>query len=91
MASVEEFKTIKVSEKGQVAIPADIRRKMGIKKGDKVILILKGKKLVLEKSERIAKKLENEFKDIEDISEHSLREVWDNKQDEIWNQYIVES
>jgi AbrB family looped-hinge helix DNA binding protein len=37
-----KFKTIRISEKGQVAIPVEIQRDMGIGKGDELLLIKKG-------------------------------------------------
>jgi AbrB family looped-hinge helix DNA binding protein len=85
-----QFKTITVSQKGQIAIPADIQKIMGIKKGDKLLLIQKGKKIVLEKSDEIVEKLEDEFKDIKEISEHSLKKIWLNRSDDVWDQYLDE-
>jgi AbrB family looped-hinge helix DNA binding protein len=83
-----EFKTIKVSCKGQIAIPSDIQKEIGIKKGDELLLIRKGRKIVLEKPDKIAKKIKDEFKDLQVLSERSLRKFWINKEDEIWNQYL---
>ncbi len=83
-----QFKTIKVSQKGQIAIPADMQRKLGIKKGDEILLIRKGKRLMMEKPIKIAKKLGDEFADIEAISESSLKKLWLNKKDDIWNKYL---
>ena len=39
-----QIKMIKVSQKGQIAIPLDIRNIVGIKKGDKLMLTRRGKK-----------------------------------------------
>ena len=64
---------------------------MGIKKGDNLLLIQKGKKIVLEKSDEIVEKLEDEFKDIKEISEHSLEKLWLNRSDDVWNQYLNET
>ena len=83
-----EFKTIRISSKGQIAIPTDMQREIGIKKGDELLLIRKGNKIVLEKTEKIAKKIEDEFKDVNILSERSLRKFWLNKEDEIWSQYL---
>jgi AbrB family looped-hinge helix DNA binding protein len=85
-----QFKTITVSQKGQIAIPTDIQKIMGIKKGDKLLLIQKGEKIVLEKPDEILEKLGNEFEDIKDLSERSLKKLWNNKSDDIWNQYLNE-
>lgn len=84
-SSAVEIRTIKVSDKGQVSIPKDIRKNMRIKKGDSLVMMVKDDKIVLEKSEKIALLLDGEFKDIEAFAEHSLKSVWDNPYDEVWN------
>ncbi len=33
-------------------------------------------------------KIEEDFKDILSLSEKSLRNVWDNKEDDIWSKYL---
>ena len=83
-----KFRSIKVSAKGQITLPSDIQKEIGIKKGDEIILVRKGEQIILEKSERIAKSLKNEFADIKSLSEQSLRKLWLNKDEEIWNQYL---
>lgn len=83
-----QIKTVKVSQKGQIAIPSEIQRDLGIKKGDELVLIRKGDKILLEKAEKTARKLEGEFDDIVAISERSLKKIWLNKKDEVWNQYL---
>ncbi|MGI0060743.1 MAG: AbrB/MazE/SpoVT family DNA-binding domain-containing protein, partial [Nitrosotalea sp.] len=69
-------------------LPSDIQKEIGIKKGDEMILIRKGEKIVLVKPERIAKSLKGEFADIQSQSERSLYKLWSNKGDEIWDQYL---
>jgi AbrB family looped-hinge helix DNA binding protein len=83
-----KLRSIKVSAKGQITLPSDIQKEIGIKKGDEMILVRKGEKIILEKSERIAKSIKDEFADIKSLSEQSLRKLWLNKDDEIWNQYL---
>lgn len=82
------FKKVKVSDKGQISIPMDVQRDIGIKKGDELLLIRKGRKIVLEKPERIIKILEDEFVDVRDISEVSLKRIWLRKEEDVWNQYL---
>jgi AbrB family looped-hinge helix DNA binding protein len=41
MAQQIKFRTIRISEKGQIAIPVEIQREMGIGKGDELSLIKK--------------------------------------------------
>ncbi|HVB12228.1 MAG TPA: AbrB/MazE/SpoVT family DNA-binding domain-containing protein [Nitrososphaerales archaeon] len=83
-----KFKTIRVSEKGQIAIPVEIQREMGIEKGEELLLIKKGNRIILEKPKKFSLGLQGEFADLELISESSLKKLWNNKNDEIWNQYL---
>lgn len=89
MASTDplEIRTIKVSQKGQVSIPTDIRKTMKIKKGDKLVMMVKGRKIVLEKSDNIALLLDGEFRDVKTMTESTLKKVWLNKHDDRWNKY----
>ena len=88
MTSEVTFKKVKVSDKGQISLPVEIQRDAGIKKGDELLLIRKGQKIVLEKTERIAQALEDEFTDLQEISEASLRHMWLNKKEDGWNTYL---
>ena len=42
-----------VSAKGQVVIPASIRKKLNIRKGSKLIVSVEGSKIVLESAEEL--------------------------------------
>ena len=85
------FKKVKVTDKGQISIPVDIQRKMGIAKGDELLLIAKGKRIVLEKPARVAELLEDEFADLQALSEESLKSLWLNNTDDIWKEYLSEA
>lgn len=89
-AATEEikFRSIKVSAKGQITLPADLQKEIGIRKGDEILLIRKGGKIIIEKPERIANKFKDEFADVKFLSERSLDKLWMNKGDEIWAQYL---
>ncbi len=82
------IKTIRVSEKGQIAIPQIIREQMGIQQGDELVLLQIEGRILLEKAQKTEEKLLDNFKDILKFSEKSLTEVWDNKEDEIWSKYL---
>jgi bifunctional DNA-binding transcriptional regulator/antitoxin component of YhaV-PrlF toxin-antitoxin module len=69
----------------------EIQREVGIKKGDELLLIRKGQKIVLEKPRRIVKALEDEFAELQDISEASLRRMWLRKKEDIWDRYLEAS
>lgn len=80
-----EIKTIKVSEKGQIAIPYIIREQANIKKGDKLIIIQNNGKILIEKVEVITEEIKDDFEDILKLSELSLKEFWSSKEDDIWD------
>ena len=84
-----ELKTIKLSEKGQISIPKDIRKGMHLKKGDKLVLMTKGEQLILQKADAVLKKLGIDEESMGNmlVSEESLKKDWDNKYDERWNKY----
>lgn len=87
-ASELTFKKVKVSDKGQISIPVDLQREIGIKKGDELLLIRKGRRIVLEKPARVMELLEDELSDIQEITETSLRPIWSSKKEDVWNQYL---
>jgi len=82
------IKTVRVSDKGQIAIPQSIREILGIKYGDELILLNINGKILLEKSSKTEEKIKDSFKDILKFSEQSLKSVWNNKEDEIWSSYL---
>ena len=82
------IKTIKVSDKGQIALPVEVRESADINVGDSLILIQKGKRIMIEKTEMIESKVKDDFKDLLKLSELSLKDLWDNEYDKIWNIYL---
>ena len=82
------LKIVSVSEKGQIAIPREIRALWGIKKGDRLVLTTKNKKLLIQKATNLTKQMEDDFDDLIDYSELSLKKLWLNKQDDVWNKYL---
>lgn len=82
------IKSIRVSDKGQISIPQSIREEMGIEKGDELVLIQEEGRILIEKANNVARKLKDDFKDLLKFSEKSLKEVWNNKEDDVWNSYL---
>jgi len=75
-------KTVKVSDKGQIAIPADVRKNVGINRGDELIIVESEGKIMLEKD---SEKLKDDFADLVKHSESVAEKLWRNKEDEIWD------
>ena len=68
----------KMSKKGQIVIPKEIREKFGIKPGDAIIFRIQGNTVILEKiKEKMSEILKNS-KPIENslIFQGKLREEW---------------
>ncbi len=79
------IKTVKVSAKGQIAIPRSIRERIGIKKGDELIMLQEDEKILLQKVQTMSKKMRREFDYLVKLSEGVAAKVWGNKEDEIWD------
>ena len=73
-----ETKIIKVTDKGQISIPIEIRKSACIEVGDE-LLIMREKGTILMK--KIKK---DDFKDLLKHSERVANKLWDNKEDEEW-------
>jgi len=82
------IKTVRVSDKGQISIPSDIRESIGICRGDELIIVQDNNKIFIEKANNVSKKIIDDFKDIKKHTEKSLSKIWDNEQDNIWGTYI---
>lgn len=80
-----KVKTVKVSGKGQIAIPLDIRNSLGLRKGDTLVLIQTDHKILIEKPVKIAKKTKSSFKFLLKHSEKVASKLWENKEDEVWD------
>ena len=85
MTEASELHTVTVSEKGQVAIPVDIRRKLNIRKGQILVLEVSDDKLLIAKAEEVSKKMRGEFEHLLRLSERSAKELWENEKDAIWD------
>ena len=80
-----EAKTVKVSDKGQVAIPVGIRRAMGLRKGSELLLLYDGEKLMAIRADHAAEALLGVFGDLIRASAEVAGELWGNETDEVWN------
>jgi len=83
-----KIKTVKVSEKGQIAIPLEIREATGIQQGDELLMVQEGKRILVEPAPKVHQHIKDDFSDLLKLSEKSLMCMWDNKEDDIWNRYL---
>jgi antitoxin PrlF len=59
---------VKVSSKGQIVIPKDIRKRLGVKTGEKLLVLSRDREILLRKAQEIsiqeiAQKVEEQTKD----------------------------
>ena len=80
-----EITTVKVSEKGQIALPVKTRNRMLIKQGDTLILIEEKDKLLLKKTDEIARQSYSEFGFLLKHSEAVAKKLWGSKSDDVWD------
>ena len=72
-----EIKTAKITEKGQIAIPKEIRKIEGFKTGSKIAILTFKDHVELRPMGQISEKMANAI-----ASEKSLAEDWNSKEDE---------
>ena len=74
-----ETKIIKVTDKGQISLPVRIRNSLNISRGDELFVTQNDNSIVIKKIKR------DDFKDLLKHSEKVAKKLWDNKEDEVWN------
>ena len=72
-----EVKTAKITEKGQIAIPKDIREIEGFKEGSKVAILAFEDRIELRPMKQLSEKMFTAL-----ASEKSLARDWNSKEDE---------
>ncbi len=74
-----ETKIVRVTDKGQISIPVNIRNSVGISLGDELFVIENGKTILIEKIKK------SDFRDLLKHSEKVANKLWNSKEDEIWD------
>ena len=74
-----EAKIIKVTDKGQISLPIRIRESLKIDEGDDLLITSNKNSIVIKKIKK------EDFSDLLKHSERVAKKLWDNKEDEVWN------
>ncbi|MEK6826805.1 MAG: AbrB/MazE/SpoVT family DNA-binding domain-containing protein [Nanoarchaeota archaeon] len=74
-----ETKIIKVTDKGQISLPVVIRDSLKIKQGDELFITKNDDTIILKKVKR------EDFSYLLKHSERVAKKLWDNKEDEVWD------
>lgn len=74
-----------MSSKGQVVIPKEVRRRHRLGRDTDLVLLEAGDAIVLRKKKDVEAVLRDEFAPLLTASEETLKDLWDNDEDDIWN------
>lgn len=78
-------RTLRVSSKGQVVIPKDVRKRHGLDRDTDLVLLEEGDALILRKKSDLEKVLRDRFYPLLRAAEASLAKLWDDPDDDVWN------
>lgn len=78
-------KTVKVSAKGQITLPAETMRAMRARKGTEFLLVQEGDRIILVKASDVGRKVADDTAGFAALGLSTFAEIWDNDADEVWN------
>ncbi|TLZ67653.1 MAG: AbrB/MazE/SpoVT family DNA-binding domain-containing protein [Methanobacteriota archaeon] len=76
---------VKVSSKGQIVIPKEVRKRHRLGRDTSLVLLESGDALVLRKKADVEEILKDEFGPLLRASEETLKELWGNPEDDVWD------
>ena len=76
---------VKVSSKGQIVIPKEVRTRHRLDRDTDLVLLESGDTLVLRKKDDVEGILNNEFAPLLRATEDALRSLWENSEDDVWD------
>ncbi len=81
----DKIRTVTVNERGQIVIPEDIRKDMGIENETTLVIIEKGGEIVIKRESEVLDVLDEDLF-WKAIGAEALKRAW-NKEDEIWDKF----
>lgn len=76
---------VKVSSKGQIVIPKEVRKRHRLDRDTDLVLLDSGDSLVLRKKADVEGILKDQFGPLLRASQDALRDLWENSQDDVWD------
>ncbi len=77
--------TPRVSSKGQIVIPKDVRKRHRLDRDKDLVLLEEGDALILRKKANVEKVLKDRFYPLIRASAEGLAQLWENSEDDVWN------
>lgn len=86
----------KITSRGQITIPIDIRKKLGLKEGDKVIFIEEGDNIIFANAAKVAfrkmqKAFEGEAERLGLKDEQDVVNMVDEVRQEMWDKHYADN
>ena len=79
-------KTVKLSSKGQLTLPAEVVRALRARRGSEFLLVQDGARVVLTPAADAGRRIVDDLKGMEALAGPAFSELWDNPADEAWNE-----
>ena len=76
---------VKVSSKGQIVIPKEVRIRHRLGRNTDLVLLESGDALVLRKKADVEGILTDEFAPLLRATEDALRGLWESSEDDVWD------
>ena len=76
---------VRVSSKGQIVIPKEVRVRHRLGRGTDLVHLESGDALVLRKRADVEGILTDEFAPLLRVTEDALRDLWDNSENHVWD------
>jgi len=76
---------VKVSSKGQIVIPKEVRDRHRLGRNTDLVLLESGDALVLRKKSDVEGILTDEFAPLLRATEDALKDLWENSEDDVWD------
>ena len=79
-------RTVRVTDKGQITLPADALRSMNVRKGTDLLLVQEGDRIVLVKASAVGKRLVEDFGGWEALAAPAFADLWGSEEDDVWDE-----
>jgi AbrB family looped-hinge helix DNA binding protein len=85
----KRLRTVAVNDRGQIVIPEEVRKDLGIDKNSTLVLIELEREIVLRKESDVLEGMEEEDRFWKALANESLKNFW-SKEDEVWDKLYAD-
>lgn len=81
--NIEKIRTVNINKRGQLVVPEDIRKDLGIKNETTLVLIEKLGEIIIKKESDVIRTIDEDAF-WKALSHETMKKAWD-KEDDIWD------